>query len=68
MAKKVVLFFFIILFFYFTSIRAVAQNIPENSFNEIKKAANNLKNVEKLPSAENIGLIASTIKNTTEAY
>lgn len=68
MAKKVVLFFFITLSFFFISIAAQAQNTAESSLNKIEKATDNLESIEKLPGAEEISLIASTIKNAAETY
>lgn len=68
MAKKIVLYFFITLLFSFASITAQAQNITENPIKEVKKAADNLKNIENLPSADEIGIISSAIKSAAKTY
>lgn len=68
MAKRVVLFFFIILFFFFAFADVRAQNAAINSLNEVKNAADNLKNADNLPVMEDVGLIASTIRNAAETY
>ena len=68
MAKKIVLFFFITLIFSFASAAVLAGDIEKDSLNEIEKASDSLKNIEKLPGAEEISLIASTIKNAATAY
>lgn len=68
MAKKVVLFFFITLFFSFISIAAQTRDAAGSSLNEAMESADNLKNIENLPGAEEIGLISSTIKNAAKTY
>lgn len=68
MAHKIILFFILILFFSFISVAVHAQNITADSLNNIKEKTDNLKNIKNLPSAEDIGLIASTIRNAAETY
>ncbi len=68
MAKKAVLFFSIILFFFFISIAVQARDAAGVSPNEVIKSADGLKNIETLPGAEEIGLIASTIKSAAKTY
>lgn len=68
MAKKIVLYFFITLLFTFISNAAQAQNIMINSLKEVKNATDNLKNVENLPSADEIGIISSAIKSAANTY
>lgn len=68
MIKKIVLFFFAALFLSFFTVTAQASVIPENSLNEVRETADNLKNIEKLPIVEDIGLIAQTIRDAEETY
>lgn len=68
MAKKFVLYFFITLLFSFSFITAQAQNITVNSLKEVKNATDNLKNIENLPSADEIGIISSAIKSAARTY
>lgn len=68
MAIKIISFFIIILFSILISITVQAQDISADAFNNIKEKADSLKNIGKLPSAEDIGLFASTIRNVAETY
>ncbi|MDP3057757.1 MAG: hypothetical protein Q8N37_04575 [bacterium] len=68
MAKKFVLYFFITLLFSFASIAAQARNITVNSLEEVKNTTDNLKNIENLPSADEIGIISSAIKSAAKTY
>lgn len=68
MLKKIILFFFVILLSFSISVSAQAQNTAENSINESGNATESLNNIEKLPTAEDISAIASTIKKAIETY
>lgn len=67
MVKKIVLSFFITLFF-FNTIAVNAQGAIENSIKQAEKTVDGLKNIEKIPIAEDVGWAVSTIKSSVVAY
>lgn len=68
MIKKINLFFFVIFLIFAFFVSARAQNTTINSIDKLEKTASGLNNTEKMPSAEDISTIASTIRNIAETY
>ena len=68
MIKKIVLAFLATLLFFFISPAVQAQNTVENSISKAGETLNDLKSFEKIPGAEEISLIAATIKKISTAY